>query len=160
MITIRKAVKKDYPKLVEIMNKAADREELIGFVPPEDVTRNFLIRLKHELRLVHHGIFVAETNRKPVGFVFFIQKGDSFEIEEIDVVKEYQRKGIGKALVHIVERLARDRGVNSMITGTSISGEGKPWKAYGFWIHMGYEDAGERIDSGHGFKYCTLVKRL
>ena len=160
MIIIRKAVKKDYPKLIEIMNKSADREELKGFVPPEDVTQRFLIRLKRQLELVGNGILVAEINQEPVGFVFFTKEGDCFEIEEIDVVKEYQEQGIGKALVNIVERLARAKGVTSLVTGTSINSEGKPWKTYGFWIRMGYKDTGERKDSGYGFKYCKLVKRL
>lgn len=160
MITIRKAMKEDYPKLIEIMSKAADREELKGFVPPEGVTRRFLIQLKRQLGLVEHGVFIAEINQKPVGFVFFIQKNDHFEIEEIDVVKEYQGQGIGKALVNMVERLARDKGVTSLITGTSIDSEGKPWKAYGFWIRMGCKETEERTDSGYGFKYCKFVKRL
>lgn len=160
MITIREAVKDDYPKLVEIMKKAADKKELEGFVPPEGVTRKFLVQLKRQLELVEHGVFVAETNQKPVGFVFFTQKGDHFEIEEIDVIKEYQGQGIGRALVNMVERIARAKGVTSLITGTSINTEGEPWKAYGFWIRMGYKDTGERTESGYGFKYCNLVKRL
>lgn len=142
------------------MNKAADREELKDFTPPEGVTRKFLIQLKRQLELLQHGVFVAEMNHEPVGFVFFIHKNDYFEIEEIDVVKKCQGQGIGKALVNTVERLARDRGVTSLITGTSINSEGEPWKAYGFWIRMGYEDTGERTDSGFGFKYCRLAKRL
>lgn len=160
MIAIRKAVKKDYPKLIEIMNNSADREELKGFVPPEEVTQRFLIQLKRQLELVESGVLVAEINREPVGFVLFNREDDWFEIEEIDVAKEYQGQGIGKALLNKIERLARDKGVTSLVTGTSVNSEGKPWKAYGFWIRMGYKDTGERRDSGYGFKYCKLVKRL
>lgn len=41
MVTIRQATKKDYGKLIEIMNKATDKE-LRGFVPIRDVIQNFL----------------------------------------------------------------------------------------------------------------------
>jgi len=49
MIIIRKATKRDYPEIVEIMNKAASSEELKGFVPPTEVSRKFLIKLKIKL---------------------------------------------------------------------------------------------------------------
>jgi len=153
-------MKKDYLNLIEIMNRAVDREEIEGFVPPDNVTRKFLVQLKQQLELEEHGVLIAEINQKPVRFVSSIQKDDWFEIEEIDVVKEYQRQGVGKALVNVAERLARDKGITSMVTGTSISSEGKPWKAYGFWIRMGYKDTGERTDSGYCFTYCRFVKRL
>jgi len=158
MIIIRKATERDYPGIVEIMGKAASSEELEGFVPPTEVCRKFLIRLKSQVELTEHGVLIAELNLKPVGFVFFIQKNDCLEIEEIDVLREYQKKGVGKALMNEVERIARDRNTGSLITGTSINSEGIPWKAYGFWIRMGFHDTGERIDSGYGFKYCKLIK--
>ena len=47
-----------------------------------------------------------------------------------------------------------------MAAGTAINGEEKPWKAYGFWIRMGYVDAGEMTDTRYGFKCCKLVKKL
>lgn len=160
MVSIRRATQEDYSGLVKIMNDSADTEELKGFVPPRNVTREFLIQLRQHSKFRGHTVFVAEINEKPVGFVYFIQEKDSFTIEEVDVAKEHQGQGIGKALVEKVEVLARDRGADYLVTGTAIDSQGKPWKAYGFWIHMGYTDTGERIDSGYEFKYCRLVKKL
>jgi len=34
-----------------------------------------------------------------------------------------------------------------------------PWKAYGFWIHMGFIDTGKRIEADE-LKYVELVKSL
>ena len=46
-----------------------------------------------------------------------------------------------------------------METGTSVNSEGKPWKAYGFWLRVGFVDTGRRIEA-HGSKYADLVKSL
>jgi GNAT superfamily N-acetyltransferase len=99
-------------------------------------------------------------NKKAVGFIYFVHEKDCMAIEEVDVVKQYQGRGIGRALVEGAERSAKNKGVRCLTTGTAINSEGKPWKAYGFWVHLGYADAGERTDTGHGFKYCKLVKKL
>ena len=96
----------------------------------------------------------------PVGFVFFIQESDCLEIEEIDVLADYQKRGVGKALVNKVERIAKDRKVAFLKTGTSINNKGIPWRAYWFWLRMGFQDTGERMDSGYDFNYCEFIKRL
>jgi len=142
------------------MDDSADEEELRGFVPSRNVTRKFLVQLRRHYKLGGHTVFVVEIDQKPVGFIYFIQEKDSFTIEEVDVAKKHQGQGIGKALVKKVETLAKGKGANYLTTGTTINGQGKPWKAYGFWTHMGYTDTGERTDSGYEFNYCKLVKKL
>jgi ribosomal protein S18 acetylase RimI-like enzyme len=97
-------------------------------------------------------------NKKPVGFIYFVQEKDAMAIGEVDVVKQYQGRGIGKALVERAERLAEKKGVRYLTMGTAVNSDGKPWKAYGFWISMGYEDTEERTDTEYGFKCCKLVK--
>jgi len=82
------------------------------------------------------------------------------EIEEIDVRKEYQGQGVGRALVQHIEDIARRRGAELLVTGTAINREGKPWKAYWFWLHTGFTDTGERIEGPHGLRYAKLAKRI
>jgi GNAT superfamily N-acetyltransferase len=157
---IREERKGDFSKLIEIMDKSATKKELRGFVPPTRETRKFLNQLKQQPRPAKHHVFVAEMNQEPVGFIYFTQKKDCFTIEELDVAEEHQGQGIGKALVKRVEGLARNKGMSYLTTGTAINSKGRPWKAYGFWSHIGYADTGERTDSGYGFRYCKLVKKL
>jgi GNAT superfamily N-acetyltransferase len=159
-MAIRKATKRDYPEILKIMNGAVDSKELNGFVPPPEITEKFLNNMKSQLELKEHGILIADLNMEPVGFVFFIQENDCIEIEEIDVLADYQKRGVGKALVNRVERIAKDRKVALLKTGTSINNKGIPWRAYGFWLRMGFKDTEERTDSGYGFSYCKFIKRL
>jgi hypothetical protein len=55
---------------------------------------------------------------------------------------------------------AKEKEIKSLVTGTSINKDGKPWKAYGLWVHMSFIDTGERIQGSHGLKYVKFVKQL
>ena len=59
-----------------------------------------------------------------------------------------------------MEGLAKSRGFNFIRTDTTENSNGVPWKAYGFWKRMGYEDTGERVSSIYDFKNIPLVKKL
>ena len=81
-------------------------------------------------------------------------------IDNIIVAKEEQGKGVGRALVAYVEKLVKSRGFDVITTDTTENSKGVPWKAYGFWKKMGYEDTGERISSSYDFRNIPLIKRL
>lgn len=166
MPLIRKADERDLSTIVEVMQASASKEELRGFIPPEALQRGsagvppeFLEELRKELLREDHGIIVAEKNGRPVGFAYFRYMRDCIGIEEIDVRKEYQEQGIGKPLVEYIERVAREKGIKRLETGTSVNKQGKPWKAYAFWMHMGFIDTGKRTESD-GIEYVKLIKSL
>ena len=104
-------------------------------------------------------MFVAEAQGRIVGFIVFTEIGID-NIDNIVVAIEEQRKGIGRSLVKYVENIARSRGISSIGTDTTENSMGVAWKAYGFWIKMGYEDSGKRIPTKYAFKVIPLVKNL
>ena len=132
MIVIREATKRDFLKLVEIMTKSAGKEELKGFAPPTSETQKFLIKLGQQFEVPGHQVFLAEASKKPVGFIYFVHEKDRIAIEEVDVVKQYQGRGMGKALVKRTERLAKNKGVKYLTTGTAISLRENPGKRMDF----------------------------
>jgi N-acetylglutamate synthase-like GNAT family acetyltransferase len=160
MPIIRKASLKDYKTIINIMEESATEEELRGFVPPEGTSSKFLEELKEALTHSNHGVVIAEKDGIALGFAYYLIQDDFAEIAEVDVRKKNQGQGVGRALVQNIERIARERGLNRLITGTSINKEGKPWRAYGFWVHMGFTDTGERIDRSHRLRYVRFVKQL
>ena len=52
--------------------------------------------------------------------------------------------------------------MNAVTTDTTENAKGVPWKAYGFWKKIGYEDTGKRLAraSGYDFKIIPLIKKL
>jgi GNAT superfamily N-acetyltransferase len=105
-------------------------------------------------------VFVAVSEGKVVGFIVFSMKQCDDNIDNIVVAKKEQGKGVGRALVEHIEDLAKSRGMDVVTTGTTENARGVPWKAYGFWKKMGYEDTGKRLASGYDFKVIPLVKKL
>lgn len=76
------------------------------------------------------------------------------------VAIEEQGRGICGSLFEYVECLALSRGISSIGIDTTENSKSVAWKAYSFWIKMGYEDSGARIPTKYDFKVIPLVKKL
>jgi GNAT superfamily N-acetyltransferase len=164
-LIIRKASVHDVSDIVQASLASASKEETYGFAAAEWVTYS----LPEELRKVWDRgnrlkdgseVVVAEKERRIVGFIVFKMERDCVYIDNIDVRKEEQRKGIGKALVAHAENVALVNGYQNIKTDTTENAEGRPWKSYGFWTKMGYQDTGERLPTKWSFKTIPLVKNL
>jgi GNAT superfamily N-acetyltransferase len=105
-------------------------------------------------------VVVAERNGRVVGFIVFSLNHDFAYIDDIDITKREQRKGIGRALVAYVEKMAKSQGCVCIKTDTTENAQGVPWKSYGFWMRMGFKDTGERLPTKWSFKMISFVKEL
>ena len=105
-------------------------------------------------------VFVAEKNGQIVGFIFFNMNNHEDNIDNIVVSKKERKKGVGRALVEYVERLAKSRGFEKITTDTTQNVNGIVWKGYGFWKKIGYKDNGRRLSTKYDFKIIPLVKKL
>jgi ribosomal protein S18 acetylase RimI-like enzyme len=165
LIVIRKASVKDVPSIVRIRLASLTEEEIRGFSAPEFATYSSTKELRkmwsRKNRLKDgFEVFVAEDEGKMVGFIIFKMERDYGYIDNIVVAKEEQGKGIGRALVAYVEDIAKSKGCYLMKTDTTENADGVPWRAYGFWKRVGYEDTGKRLSTEYDFKEISLVKRL
>jgi ribosomal protein S18 acetylase RimI-like enzyme len=161
--SVRQASILDISSIVQIRLGAVTEQEVSGFIVPGDnpyASVEQLQALWETNNLLNDGceVFVAERRGKIVGFIVYNINSRNDNIDNLVVAKEEQRKGVGRTLVEYVERLARSRGYNVIRTDTTENAEGIPWKAYGFWRTMGYEDTGERVPTEYGFKVIPLVK--
>jgi len=162
-LAIRPASISDIPSIVEIRSGALTDKELSGFsVPGSSLYYSKLTemwntgnRLKDDSE-----VFVAVFEGKVVGFIVFSMKQCDDNIDNIVVAKEEQGKGVGRALVEYIEDLAKSRGMDVITTDTTENAQSVPWKAYGFWKKMGYEDIGKRLTSGYDFQVIPLIKKI
>jgi len=150
---------------VEVRLRAFTEEEVSGFIVPGESLYASIEKLRKTWdreNLLKEGfeVFVAEYEANVVGFIVYNMKSPDDNIDNLAVAREEQGKGVGRALVEYVETLAKCRGINVMRTDTTENGEGVPWKSYGFWRKMGYEDTGVRVATEYGFKIIPLVKKL
>ncbi len=164
-LTIRPASITDVSSIVGVRLGALSKEELSGFSVPGDSLYSSTDMLRKAWRkgnILEGGfeVFVAESEEKVIGFISYNMISGDDNIDNVIVAREQRGKGVGRALVEYVEKLAMSRGYDVMRTGTAENAVGVPWKAYCFWRRMGYEDIGERVPSGYSFRVIPLVKKL
>ena len=164
-LVIRPAVITDVSSIVEVRVGAFTEEDVSGFIVPGEslyASTEKLRKMWDKENLLKDGfeVFVAEWETNVVGFIVYNMKSCDDNIDNVVVAKKEQGKGVGRALVEYVEALAKYRGYDVIRTDTTENIEGVPWKSYGFWKRMGYEDTKERVATEYGFKVIPLLKKL
>ena len=164
-LVIRSASLTDVSSLVKIRLGAINDKEATGFTVPGEGLYSSIEKLREmwdRENLLKDGceVFVAERDARVIGFIVYNIKSSDDNIDNLIIAKEEQGKGVGRALVEFVEELAKSRGCDVIKTDTTENAEGVPWKAYGFWLRLDYEDTGERVATKYGFKDIPLVKKL
>jgi ribosomal protein S18 acetylase RimI-like enzyme len=164
-LVLRTATPEDIPSIVYVCLTSSTKEETTGFAADEWVTYSSPEELRKvwiaENRLKDGSqVIVAVKNGKSVGFIVFKEECDYVYIDDIDITKDEQRKGVGRALVTHVENTAIANGYSVIKTDTTENAAGVPWKSYGFWTKMGYKDTGERLPTRWSFKTIPIVKHL
>lgn len=115
-IVIRRAERTDAETLIGLITALAEFEHL----PPPDADA--------QARLIEHGFgpapkfeaYLAESDGVPVGYAFLFETYSTFlarptlYLEDLFVLPEYRRRGIGKALLRFCIALAHERGCGRM----------------------------------------------
>lgn len=164
-LVVRKATRKDIPAIVRVRRVAFTEEEVRGFALPKPSIFYFCGKMEEawdEENLLKDGwsVFLAEDRGEIVGFIVFKVENGMGYIDNINVTREQQGKGIGRALVLHAERVVKSQGSHVMHTDTTENAEGIAWKSYFFWTKMGYKETGERIPTEWDFKEIRFVKIL
>jgi len=164
-LIIRPADFEDIRFIVEVRLASLTEDEIRGYSAPEYAIYSSIEKLRKmwdRENVLKDGfeVIVAEDRGKIVGFIAFKVREGSGYIDNLVVGKEERGKGIGRSLVEYVEHIAEARSCSLMKTDTTENAKRVPWKAYSFWIRMGYKDTGERRPTDYDFKEIPLVKRL
>lgn len=110
-LVIRKASETDVPVLLSLIRELADYEHLSHeCVATEELIKDILFGDG-----VNAEALVAEYDGTPVGFALFFHNFSTFlgkrgiYIEDVFVKPDFRRKGIGRALLMHIVRLAKER---------------------------------------------------
>jgi len=164
-LVIRNATYGDIPSIIEVDLSSTTKDELLGFTTPEWVTYSSpdeLMKFWAEGNGLKDGseIIVAVKDGKIIGFIVFKKERDNLYIDNLHIIRDQQRRGVGRALVTHVENVALASGYSVIKTDTTENAQGIPWKSYGFWTKMGYRDTGERLPTKWDFMIIPFVKNL
>jgi GNAT superfamily N-acetyltransferase len=112
MIKIRPAEEKDVDAIFELILGLAIYEKLTDRVSGNsDLLRSHLFGERPYAEAI-----VAELDNRVVGFALFFYNYSTFltqpgiHLEDVFVLPEYRRQGVGKALMTAVAKIAHDRG--------------------------------------------------
>jgi len=107
------------------------------------------MELDEDQQGIHFGAF---TDDRLVGVVSLFQTDASFQFRKLAVSGEYQKMGIGNALLQRVEEFAESEGGTVVWCNARVS-------AIGFYMKAGYEHTG-KLFSKNGFDYEILEKQI
>jgi len=147
MLHIRRYEDKDFNDYVATLEKTTSLGE---------ETQSELEAMLNKVNKEH--IWVAELNKKAVGFMILTQNTDgSLEVDWLDVHPDFQRKGIGTLLVKKACEVAKEKEFKILSVHTHEKNE----KMMQFSIKNGFEMV-ERIRNfyGEGKDALHLKKRV
>ncbi|MGV8151484.1 MAG: GNAT family N-acetyltransferase [Candidatus Nanoarchaeia archaeon] len=129
---IRKATKKDFVIIANLMNKEYSKEPY-----NEKWKKNNAIKTLNYFASLGE-IFVLINDAKTIiGFISYREEyyneGKSVMIEELIVDSAFQGKGYGRMLVEYIENLSRKKGVKRILLMTSLDAP-----AFKFYEKIGY----------------------
>jgi GNAT superfamily N-acetyltransferase len=142
-ILVRPARREEVQEIVSLSRTSVTDDEVAGFGTPykssvQEETEEMLSTWTGPNRADSLELFVAEVEGRLVGCVRIEDRGEELELVDIDVVRELQRRGIGKRMIEFVEQLARERGKKAVTLGTSRNAQGVAWKSLPWWNARGY----------------------
>lgn len=112
MLSIRRATAQDIPVILEFIRELANYERLLeqAVATPEDLRRD---GFSQEPKFY---VEIAEWNGEPAGFALWFYNYSTFQgkpgiyLEDLFVRPHFRKKGIGKALLVHLAKLAVDQG--------------------------------------------------
>jgi GNAT superfamily N-acetyltransferase len=111
-ITIRSASASDVPLILQLIRELAEYERLAHQVVASESAIHDTLFGEH----ARAEVLIAEAERRPAGFALFFHNYSTFlaksgvYLEDVYVRPEFRRRGIGRALLTRLARIAVERG--------------------------------------------------
>ena len=133
-VTLRAAAIADIPRMQQIEQDAAT---LFAGLDLIDIHEMATAGISDHCNAIDEGLsLVAETDGRVAGFVIGDRYDEDVYLHELDVGRDYQRRGIGAMLVRGFVDLARAQGAPNIYLSTFRD---PPWNAP-FYRKLGFSD--------------------
>lgn len=146
-LSIRQAGPEDAERL-SLVGQATFLESYAGLIDGGALVRDCAERQSVEayetyLASPGHGLWIAEANQAPVAYAhvcpptlgFDEWTADDLELKRIYMLDRYQGQGLGRELMRLAEKHARDIGKTRLLIGVHVRNE----RAIAFYKSLGYE---------------------
>jgi ribosomal protein S18 acetylase RimI-like enzyme len=91
---------------------------------------------------LHEGdLYEIVSDEGPIGAILLIPEDDGLEIKNIAIAEAYRGRGLGRATIEAVARVARRSGVRRLSVGTADTSSG----TIAFYRRVGFRDAGRIV---------------
>ena len=133
-VTLRAAAIADIPRMQQIEQDAATLFAGLGLIDTHEMAT---AGISDHCNAIDEGLsLVAEMDGRVAGFVIGDRYDEDVYLHELDVGRDYQRRGIGAMLVSGFIDLARAQGANNIYLSTFRD---PPWNAP-FYRRLGFND--------------------
>ncbi len=150
--TIRSATPEDLKVVLDILN-ITNRAFYRAIVPPEAFREPYLAVDELAGEFKRKDFYLYELEGKPIGVAAFEARDRGVVVvDRVYVLPDYQRRGIGAALLTYIERQAAKRGVREIVLWT----DSKAIWAIRFYKRLGYSE----IDRAAVYDDATIDERV
>jgi len=146
---------RDEAHIVHTLTQSAFKHYLGLLDPPSGVVRESAYLVRHDLEA--HGGAIAWMGVVPVGCLRLEVESDHLHVRRVAVPPEYQRKGIGIALMEWAHGHARTLGLREVRLGVRLQLSGNQ----AFYRHLGYKVvASHRHPAQRGVTWYDMVRTV
>jgi GNAT superfamily N-acetyltransferase len=118
------------------LEPVSDRERYVPILLEADESEPVLRGYLHE-----GDLYEIVSDEGPIGAILLIPEDDGVEIKNVAIVEAYRGRGLGRATIGAVARVARRSGLGRLKVGTADTSSG----TIAFYRHVGFRDAGRIV---------------
>jgi ribosomal protein S18 acetylase RimI-like enzyme len=145
---IRRAAKKDVPAIKRIVLAAYEKYTARIGKPPAPMTDDY------EGQVAAGNAWVLELDGELLGLIVLVPKRAYMLIDNVAVIPERQRSGLGRMLLAFAETTAKERGyVEVQLYTNELMRENVAW-----YTKLGYQETSRGYNSG--FRRVFMKKQL
>jgi GNAT superfamily N-acetyltransferase len=156
-----------FSQLVDLLQDAVQSGASVGFLSPLSTAeaRNFWMAVLEDVARGDRVVLLATENRNVVGCAQLllssrINARHRAEVQKLLVHSQHQKRGLGRALLQAIEKVAAQKGRSLVLADARVGGPGEQ-----LFLHSGYTKVGaipryQRGPDGHFDSTAIFFRNL